>query len=246
MQQSTRNSSGFFRRLKSAAALLYRRALDLLYPPRAICAGCGTGSGCEADYLCAECLERLERSQRGFHLTPEDSKICGRAHAFGYAGAASGVVRALKYHSVRPLARIMAEEMVRALSTPAPGGPSIEVPYRFDCIVYVPMHFWRRWLRGMDHAELLAREVSQILDIPVLPALVRARRTPQQARLDKEHRAKNLMGAFRLKEDVRTKSILLIDDVFTTGATCEECAKVLMKGKATRVFALTYAVSDGH
>ncbi len=114
-----------------------------------------------------------------------------------------------------------------------------------EIIVFVPMTDEEVKKRGFNQAELLAFEVGQRLDIPVLPALVKTRETSQQKELKGEERAKNLEGVFScVFEQVKGRKILLVDDIFTTGATANECAKTLLKAKAREVCVLTAAVTS--
>ena len=111
-----------------------------------------------------------------------------------------------------------------------------------EIIVFVPMTESELKKRGFNQAELLAMEVGRRLDIPVLPALVKIKDTSQQKELKGKDRASNLEGAFAcVFEQVNNRKILLIDDIFTTGSTANECAKVLLKAKAREVNVLTAA-----
>ena len=221
-------------------ARLARRALDLIYPPRAVCAACGRKSGCPEDHLCAECRALLDADAPRLEMNPFHSRLSGRVSAHGYRGPAGVIVQRMKYDRLRALAPIMARDMIAALRTPGPDGAP-RLPLSFDCVLSVPMHPLRRYLRGMNHAELLAREVARELDLPWLDALRRVRNTKQQARLSGEARRQNLIGAFRAERTVSGRSVLLVDDVLTTGSTAENCAEALLKAGATRVFLLTYA-----
>ena len=98
-----------------------------------------------------------------------------------------------------------------------------------DCVMPVPLHWTRKWKRGYNQAEVIAREIAQVLGVPLrCNILIRSRRTKTQTRLDIKGKAKNVAGAFGIRKktaglltDVR--HILLIDDVFTTGATLHAC-----------------------
>ena len=240
MQTTEQKPIGLKRRAASVGATLLRRALDLAYPPRAVCAGCGEKSGCREDYLCAACLEELKQSRQGILMNPFNSRLCGRAHAYAYSSPAGHIVRALKYSGVRALVPIMARDMAWLLRQAGEDAPLLP---RFHCVVSVPMHRFRRYIRGMNHAELLAKAVAAELELPWEDALVRTRATKQQARLSGEERRQNLAGAFLARPEVRGRSILLVDDVYTTGSTAEECADALLKAGAIRVFLLTYALA---
>src|SRR5438477_6593458 len=106
----------------------------------------------------------------------------------------------------------------------------------------VPLHWTRLFTRCYNQAGLLAHAVRAAGGPPVMPdGLVRRRRTPSQGRLGPAARARNVRGAFAVRRgrDVKGKRIVLVDDVLTTGATVEECARVLRRAGATFVGGLT-------
>ncbi len=112
-----------------------------------------------------------------------------------------------------------------------------------DCVVPVPLHPWRRLTRGFNQASDLARA----LDRPVVHALWRARSTPPQMGLPARARRTNVRGAFILSPwapSIEDLAIVLVDDVKTTGATLNACAKVLRNAGAREVRALTIAIAD--
>lgn len=104
-----------------------------------------------------------------------------------------------------------------------------------DVLVPVPMHWRRQWLRGFNQAARLARGLGRKLDIPTLPALVRARPTPAQQGLAAGPRRRNVRGAFACTAQVQGLRIALVDDVVTTGATAREAAAVLLAAGAAEV-----------
>ena len=108
-----------------------------------------------------------------------------------------------------------------------------------DALVPVPLHWIRQYRRGFNQAEELARHV----DLPVVRALRRSRRTITQTDLPEAQRLENVSGAFRLRRGARITGqvLVLVDDVSTTGATLDACARVLMEGGAAEVRALTAA-----
>jgi len=114
----------------------------------------------------------------------------------------------------------------------------------YDRVIPVPLHPSRLRQRGYNQSLLLAREVSQKYLIPLdFTSLRRVRPTPPQTQLSGAERRKNIRGAFAVQnpEPLAKASILLIDDVFTTGATVEECSKILLRAGAKRVDVLTLA-----
>jgi ComF family protein len=160
-----------------------------------------------------------------------------RAASFGfYDGPLRSLIHLFKYSGMRPLAGTLSRLLDRALP----------IDDRYDFIVPVPLHWRRRWSRGYNQAELLAREVAKRRRIPVLDALHRRKATANQAGLTSAGRRRNMAGAFdpRAGIDLQRKRVLLIDDVFTTGATASACALALKKAGAASVTLLTLARAD--
>jgi ComF family protein len=177
--------------------------------------------------VCAACRSGL----RGF-----DS-----AASFGlYEGPLRKLVHLFKYSGMKPLARMLAGYMERA----------IPVDERFDAIVPVPLHWRRQWERGFNQSALLADHIAKRRGIPMVNALRRKRATATQAGLASAGRRRNVASAFDLRvkgnKDPRLagRKILLIDDVMTTGATASACASVLKRGGAKSVSLLTLARVD--
>ena len=116
---------------------------------------------------------------------------------------------------------------------------------KIDYITEVPLHFYRLVQRGYNQSELLGRYVANHLGTEYVPELLyRNRFTKSQAQFSAKERSKNIMNAFSLHNNLnlKNKNILLIDDVYTTGSTLEECAKILKKNGANYVYAATGAI----
>ena len=116
-----------------------------------------------------------------------------------------------------------------------------------DCVVPVPLHRWRLWRRRFNQAALLARPIARAGAKPFVPqALARVKATRSQVGLTRAGRAENLQGAFRVPPTQRAlvqgRRVLLIDDVTTTGATANAAARALLRGGATSVDLLTFAL----
>ncbi len=209
--------------------------LGLIYPRKAVCMGCGTHVGFARDWLCETCRENLASRWVGAARPPEGGCFDAAAYGYYYGGPASGLVRRLKYQGVARLSELMARRMADAYALIEPTGA--------DALVPVPMHKKRLRQRGFNHAERLAEEVGAQIDLPVLNAVERVRNTRQQARLPAGERRTNLDGAFALAGDVRGRRIVLVDDVCTTGATANACARLLREGGAEAVYLLCFAVA---
>lgn len=140
----------------------------------------------------------------------------------------------LKYSSSQDLATPLGEMMVSYWQ---------DVPLPADVIVPVPLHARRLRERGYNQAALLARELGKGMGLPVLEnALVRVRDTSSQVDLSAQKRKENMRGAFHCPDDRSAgKRVLLVDDVYTTGATLEACSLALRQRGVHTVWALTLA-----
>ncbi len=159
------------------------------------------------------------------------------AYSFGsYDGPLQQLIHLFKYAKVESLARPLSALLLRALPLEA----------NFDLVLALPMHWRKRWQRGFNQAELLAAPLARRYGLPLATNLRRTRYTQSQAGLTETARRDNLRGSFRIHrpEQVAGKRILLVDDVFTTGATLRAAAAVLKSAGAAHVSALTLARVD--
>ncbi|MDR0576236.1 MAG: ComF family protein [Candidatus Accumulibacter sp.] len=212
------------------------------------CLLCGQGSG--GEILCAACAADLPRlpsphCPRCALPTPA-GETCGRCLAhpphydrtlavFNYGFPLDKLIQSFKYGHRLALAALLGGELARLAAAsklePAP-----------DLVVPLPLHPVRLRERGFNQALELARPVAAALGLP-LDARVceRVRNTPAQAGLSWKKREKNIRGAFRCARDLPGRRILLVDDVMTTGASLEECARTLKRHGAAEVTLLVAA-----
>jgi ComF family protein len=180
--------------------------------------------------------------------TPEAGGICetcrygrpaftGARSALIYDGPARDAILALKFHGLAAITRTLAVPMAERL---------IEWDPPVSHMMPVPLSGSRKRSRGYNQSELLAREVARLTAVPLVTnALVRRRSTPPQVgQPDWEARRENVARAFGTRESLPEGGTLLIDDVMTTGATLDACARVLLTAGAGPVFALTFARED--
>ena len=152
---------------------------------------------------------------------------------FEFKGVIREAVHNLKYKDIRALAPVLGEIMADR------GRPERLEP---DLIVPVPSHPRRMRERGYNQAELLARHIAIAVGIPIsATAVARIVDTPRQVDLPASQRVRDIRGTFEASSEVLDQSILLIDDVMTTGSTLQECARALRAAGAARVDALTLA-----
>jgi ComF family protein len=245
-----RTREPFTRRVRAAAA----RALDVLYP--AACPACFAPVA-RNGFLCAPCwastpfIERpfCERSGAPFAqdlgdglFSPEviaDPPVWSRARAVARYedGPARRLVHRLKYGDRIELAGPMGAWMARA---------GAELLADADLLVPVPLHRGRLFARRFNQAAELAAAVSRACGAPANPlALERVKATTPQVGLTRAQRAENLQGAFRTpperRQDVAGRRVVLVDDVMTSGATANACARALLRAGAERVDALVFA-----
>jgi ComF family protein len=237
----------------AALRLPFRLALDVALPQ--LCPSCrepvGDGAG-----LCAPCWSKLSLIERPFceklgipftydpgpgvysmqAIASPPAYARARA-AVRYDDVARSLVHALKYGDRLDLAPTMARWMARAGS---------DLLTDADLIVPVPLHWRRLWARRFNQSAALAGFISRQAGPPVsVTALKRARATPQQVGLSRAARAANVQGAFRVddagKAEIRRKQVLLVDDVLTSGATVDTCARALLRAGARQVDVLVFA-----
>jgi len=237
------------RRMMSAARAVLGAALDLVYPPRCY--------ACDRDLargrLCEGCRHGLVpilnpcprcASPRGPGVSGKRCDQCrstspgfrGAVAAVEYEGPASTLVQRLKYAGERDQAYLLGEMTAGAV---------LDAPFRSEiqAIVPVPLDRVRRRERGFNQARLLADEVSRALERPVRERwLVRHRATLPQAGLSRRARRRNLEGCFRARgKAVAGRTILIVDDVMTTGSTLAEAARTLRRAGAKAVYAAAFA-----
>jgi ComF family protein len=165
-----------------------------------------------------------------------------RAVSFGeYEDGLRGLIHLLKYESITPVAGPLGSMMAQAIGELLSGRGLMR-----PLLVPVPLHKSRRRTRGFNQAELIAQAAGKCLSPRLEVAsgiLLRQRDTISQVGLSREERLHNVRGAFRVSDPGRVKgrTLIVVDDVMTTGTTLSECARVLTRAGAERVWAVTVA-----
>ncbi len=205
--------------------------LDLLYPPR--CCFCHNlmPTGVR---LCEHCRETLPYT-RGEAQLREVKGIEKCVSPLRYEKTVRESLLRYKFHSLCGYAQIYGDFLVKCID---------ENGISCDSITWVPLSRARRWTRGYDQAELLAREISRRTGLPCKRMLRKIRNNPAQSGIHgAAQRRENVKGKYRAvsPETIRGKRVLLVDDIVTTGSTLAECAAVLKAADAKAVCAVTVA-----
>jgi len=153
-----------------------------------------------------------------------------------YEGSLRELIHLFKYNGVRPLAGTFGHLMAQALPRET----------TFDVIVPMPLHWFKKWQRGFNQSDILAREIGQKWNVPVRNLIHRKKATRPQAGLTNAKRRANMQGAFKVTrgKPLAGMRVLLVDDVVTTGATASACARVLKRAGAAHVALLALARTD--
>ena len=196
---------------------------------------------CKFEYNTKYCLKC---GRKVGDMTPYCIDCTNRTHEFDVARApfvyennVKKLIYRLKYGNKAYIAKYLAQFMYDAF---------LEYGVDVDLVTFVPMPKQRERERGYNQAEKIANEFSLLSNIPIKKLLKRSKYTKNLAKMSREERKSAITDSFEIidRNSVKGKRILLIDDVFTSGATTNECAKTLKKAKANFVFALTFATSS--
>jgi ComF family protein len=195
-----------------------------------------------AEYFCVAC--RMPFVNR-FPL--DETGRCGlcrlglqgfdAVYSYGsYEGTLRELVHLFKYGGVRPLAGTFGKFLAQALPRET----------SFDVVVPMPLHWFKKWQRGFNQSDVLAREIGKKWNVPVRNVVRRKKATRPQSGLTNAKRRANMQGAFGMPRgrSLAGMRVLLVDDVVTTGATASACARVLKRAGAAHVALLALARTD--
>lgn len=204
--------------------------LSALYPEDVACCVCNKEAVLNSHGACEDCEELIVPAPSFSLSEPVDNGAAG----IRYNDAASEMVHRFKYYGCQYLGRNLASFM--------------ELPkeWQADAIIPVPLHPARLKERGYNQSLILAKELGGRYGIPVRDDLLkRIRNTLMQSMTSREERHANVKDAFRASKRCRGLSIILVDDVITSGSTAEECAKALKAAGAYKVYVIAACYAGG-
>lgn len=231
--------------------------LELIYPEKNICQICDTYDKSINDkYICNTCFSKLERIEdpvcricnKSLSHNP-DLTICNECardsrnfekskSLFSYRGTVKRIIHDYKYCNKTYYYKLFSYLLIEYMK---------ENRYiNFDYITAVPLHKIKQRNRGFNQSGLLAKQIGKYFNIPYIDTLKRNNNTEKQSNLSKYARQKNLKNVFDIANNkipnlLDNADILIIDDIFTTGTTVDECSKILKQHGVNRVFVLTLA-----
>ncbi len=229
--------------------------MELIYPEKNVCFICEAYDELIGDrYICRDCEAHFKK------LTSPLCRKCSKQIDYGYAdrlcsecadtekyfeesrspysyeGLVKKAIYSYKYYNKAYYFKLFGNILVEFMKN---------TEYTdFDFIVSVPLHRSRMQERGYNQSQLIAKYISEKLSIPYADALKRTRKTQKQSRQSRLSRKRNIINAFETKkssEKVIHSSVLLVDDIYTTGATVNECARALINSGVSKVYAITIA-----
>jgi len=199
----------------------------------------------EGAWLCSDCSKKIVYLKTYFcpfcrRITPQGQlcpscrrrySLTGILSACYFQPPVSDLIHRLKYQKTKELGRLLAKIMIKGTANRLPRGQKLIVP--------IPLHRRQLRKRGFNQSELLAKELAQELEIEYNSGILkRIKNTKSQTKLNRSERKENVKDAFSLtgKIELENRTILLVDDVTTTGATLNEAAKILRKTKAREIW----------
>ena len=230
----------------------YANLLDILYPK--FCVNCER----EGFYLCEDCLSLIEILDKQYcpfcfpARTAIDGKTCQLCekdhHLNGLYFACSYenpiIKKLISEFKYEPYIKDYAELLAFFLISHLANLNKTFSDFKEFIIIPVPLFIKKQKVRGYNQAEEIGKKVSEILKIQMLPSvLIKIKPTASQTELKKEERIENIKNSFLIKDKnlVKNKNIILIDDVFTTGGTMDECARILKENGAKQVWGMAIA-----
>lgn len=204
------------------------KILDLIYPQT-----CGICGKLNSKSLCNKCKIKLEKEyefQTDNYREDIDKNFIEHSYFFKYENLIRSQILALKFQE-RPYIYKTIAYFLKNMQK------SFEILKKYDIMIIVPISKQRKKERGYNQSELIAKEISRIINVPIAKGILRKNKnTVPQSSLNKKQREENAKGAYQvaMNTDIYDKKLLIIDDIYTTGNTVNECARMLIQNGIKR------------
>ncbi len=211
---------------------MFEFVLHFLFPPA--CSVCGK---IDKNWLCPNCQRRVERLEKSILVEIENQKYEKLLYLFQYESLVRKLILRYKFSNKAYLNHFFANRIAENEKTK-------ELLKQYDMIIPVPMHKKKRQKRGYNQTELVADELEKRLEIPARKDILsKVVNTTTQSKLSGKARQSNIQHAFFIQNDfeVEDKKIILLDDIYTTGATSQECSRVLKEAGVEEILVLVLA-----
>ncbi len=219
--------------------------MSLLFPDR--CYFCGELVVDKRVKICDECIKTLPlikgdtclkcgRETGGCYCESDKFSFTRNISLLRYEGPAVKIIKRMKFSQYPQLTLFMGDELARLVNNKYGS-------INFDFVTYVPMHPYYEFRRKFNQAELLAQRVADHLKLDVVKTLKKSFSFKTQKYLDRKERLQRAKGLYKATDSFKGKTVLLVDDVMTVGATLNECARVLLKAGADNVYTVTFAIT---
>ena len=214
---------------------IFNYILDLIYPP--VCGICGK---IDKNSLCNKCNLKVKKEAVfgvDEYCETQDKLFDEHLYVFIYSGIIRNAILNYKFNNKSYIYKTITKFLLK-------NEKFVEIIKSYDIIIPVPLSKKRMKERGYNQSELIAKEISKTLNIDLnKQSLIKNQNTVAQSTLNKEERLKNSQGVYTLKypNKITNKNVLIIDDIYTTGSTVNECSKKILKANPEKIGVLTIA-----
>ena len=218
---------------------MFDKLLEFIFPKRCIICGkiLELNTIEKQEFACNNCKKKLEYISREMSVRKVVNKYYDYFYfSYKYEGTIRDLLLNYKFSNKRFLYDFLSYKISNELK--------LFTLEKIDLIIYVPISYKRFLERGFNQSFLIAKRVSKSLNVPLFRfILIKTKHNQTQSLLSKKERIINTQNVYKVlfKDFIKSKNILLVDDIYTTGATCNECAKVLKKAGANRIIVATVA-----
>lgn len=215
---------------------LWGKVLDFVYPTK--CAICNETIIKREKQVCDKCEKSLKINSIITYIDMDDGKKITCFSPFEYSGKIKKSILRFKFKGYKNYSKFFAEVMAKGITKKFGN-------IKFDCITYVPLRPERKRSRGYNQSECIASDISSIINIPCEELISKIKSNHIQHELDFSSRIENVKGVYAVKNEqaVKGKTILLCDDIITTGSTLRECVKTLFESGAKEVYCCAVATA---